>query len=97
MEVSLDTVRFHIDDETINDMTLEEYEAIEAAQDGMVKVRQLRPVLARFMVDEDGKPLEHDAAMALLGKQRMGDLEEIAAAFAAAFEDSTVPKANGSK
>src|SRR3989304_1560917 len=49
-------IRFLINREKLG-LTWEEYETIELAQEGDVKMRRLRPLVARFMVGEDNQPL----------------------------------------
>lgn len=88
-------LRFHIAKDIVNRMEEEEYEAIEMAQDGDVKMYRLRPLLARFVVNEDGSPMDHKLAMKVLGKITLGDWGEVINAFVTAMRDSTVPKANG--
>ena len=76
-------------------MAEEEYEAIEMAQEGEVKLYRLRPLMARFMVDENRKPLPHDAAKKILGKIPMGEFSNVTMQFVDAFKDSAVPPPSG--
>ena len=88
-------VQFHIDKDTINTMSWEEFEAFERAQDGDLKLYQIRPVLARFMVDTDGKHIDHKKAMQTLGKLPVDKVQEVVEIFTEAIKDGVVPKASG--
>jgi hypothetical protein len=87
-------IRFLINKDTMG-LTWEEYETIELAQEGNVKLRNLRPLVARFMVDEASKPLPHKAAMAELGKLPLDEINDVFTKFADAMRDTAIPKANG--
>ena len=76
-------------------MTWEEYETIELAQEGDVKMRRLRPVVARFMVDENNQPLPHPQALAILGKLTMDEVKDVFEQFANAMRESAVPNETG--
>lgn len=88
-------IHFHMDENKINDLAWEEYEAIEMAQEGRVKMHKLRPLMARFMVDDDNQPLDHEKAMGVLGKLPIGQLPELMKAFVDGMKVSMVPKENG--
>ena len=87
-------IRFLINREKIG-LTWEEYETIELAQEGDVKMRRLRPLVARFMVGEDNQPLPHPQALAILGKLPMDEVKDVFEQFASAMKESAVPNANG--
>ena len=87
-------IRFLINREKIG-LTWEEYETIELAQDGDVKMRRLRPVVARFMVDEKDQPLPHSQALAILGALPMEEVKDVFEQFANAMRESAVPNASG--
>ena len=94
----LDVINFDMDrmKEGIEALTWEEYEYFERAQDGEAKLYQLRPVLARFMVDGDRKLLSHDRAMKLLGKVPVMQIQEITKRFYETMKGAAIPKENAS-
>lgn len=83
--------RFRIDKNNLN-LTWEEYEALEMAQEGEVKLRRLRPLVARFMVDEAGQPIPHKQAIQTLGKLPMAEVTDIFQQFAQAMTETAIPK-----
>ena len=87
-------IRFLINREKIG-LTWEEYETIELAQEGDVKMRRLRPVVARFMVDENNQPLPHTQALAILGKLPMDEVKDVFEQFANAMRESAIPNGSG--
>ena len=89
-------IRFYINKSLLESMAEEEYEAIEMAQEGEVKLYRLRPLMARFMVDENRKSLPHDAAKKILGKIPMGEFSNVTMQFVDAFKESAVPNESGS-
>ena len=58
-------------------------------------MRRLRPVVARFMVDENDKPLLHSQALTILGKLPMSEVKDIFEQFANAMKEGAVPNGNG--
>lgn len=88
-------IHFHIDQESVQSMSWEEYETFERAQDGDVKMYQLRPILARFILNGDG-PMPHDKAMKMLGQLPISKIQETVEAFVGAIREGAIPKANGS-
>jgi hypothetical protein len=90
-------LRFAITKDLLDTMTEEEYEAIEMAQDGQTRLYRIRPLMARFMVDEQGQQLNHEAAKQQLGKIPMGEWADVTSQFVNAFRDNAVPNANGSQ
>jgi hypothetical protein len=88
-------IRFYINKALLESMAEEEYEAIEMAQEGEVKLYRLRPLMARFMVDENRKPLSHDLAKKILGKVPLGEFSSVTMQFVDAFKELAVP--NGSR
>jgi len=90
-------IHFHIDENSIKALTWEEYEAFEQAQDGDMKLYRLRPVLARFVIGENGnKPLPHRKAMQVLGALPLSEMPNIIETFVNAIRDGVIPKENGS-
>ena len=76
-------------------LTWEEYETIELAQEGEVKMRRLRPLVARFMVNENNEPLPHAQAVATLGKLPMDEVREVFEAFINAMKEAAIPNDKG--
>jgi len=89
-------INFHLSEDVVNQLTWEEYEAFERAQDGeSIKLYQLRPVLARFVVDENKKPIPHEKAMKQLGKVSMPQIKDVVTAFMSSLSNSAIPKGIG--
>jgi hypothetical protein len=57
-------VKLNITADALNELTWEQWEQIENGP----TTRQTRDIIAVFVVGEDGKPIPHDEAYALLGK-----------------------------
>ena len=87
-------IRFRFD---MNDrgLTWEDYETIEMAQDGVVKMHRLRPLVARFMTGENGQYLPHKQAMDVLGKLPLDEVKDVFQKFTQAVQDAAVPNASG--
>lgn len=82
--------------DTMKRISTDEYEALERASDGEVKIYRLRPVLARFMIDEAGNPIPHDMAMKQLGAMPFEEfMTDVFAAFFKTMQDLAVPNVNG--
>lgn len=90
-------VRFQIDRNSVfKSISTEEYEAMERAQDGDAKIYRLRPVLARFMVGEDGNILEHTRAMQTLAKLPFEEfMRDVFPAFFKTLQETAVPNQSG--
>ncbi len=88
-------IRFHVSAEQAQSLSIEEYETIERARDGAVRMYQLRPVLARFMVDEEGKPVEHEQAMKTIGALPASEIGNLMTAMSDALSEAAVPKGSG--
>jgi hypothetical protein len=88
-------ILFQITRELIEALPEKDYEVIEMAQDGEVKLYKLRPLLARFVVDDAGAKMPHAAAMRLLGEIPITQWGDVVNQFANALKTGTVPKANG--
>jgi hypothetical protein len=90
-------VRFQIDrNAVLKSISTEEYEAMEMAQDGDAKIYRLRPVLARFMVGEDGNLLEHGRAMRQLAKLPFEEfMRDVFPAFFKALQSAAVNPTSG--
>jgi len=91
------TYRFHFTEAVVNSMTEEEYEALERAQDGDVKMYLLRPLLARFMANDDLTPMDHAQAMKLIGKMPLLSIKDVIQEFMDAMKEKAVPKENGER
>ena len=89
-------INFHLTEDSINGLSWEEYEVFERVQDGeSLKLYKLRPILARFMVDENTKPIKHADALKTLAKVKMNEIKDVVSAFMEGMQNSTVPKASG--
>ena len=89
-------INFHLTEESVNGLSWEEYEVFERVQDGeSLKLYRLRPILARFMVDDKNVPIKHADALKTLAKVKMNEIKEVVTAFMEGMQNSTVPKANG--
>jgi hypothetical protein len=91
-------IRFQINRDTVRtQISTEEWEAMERAQDGELRIYRLRPVLARFMVAEDGTPIPHAQALRELGKVPLEEfVTDVFGAFFKALQDTAVPKVSAS-
>ena len=89
-------IHFLINEQSVNSMTWEEYEAFENAQEGNIKLKDLRPVLARFMTNGNDLPVERKKAMRILGELPLPKIKETVEIFMSTLQDSTIPKVNGS-
>lgn len=89
-------IHFLINEQSVNNMTWEEYETFERAQEGDVKLYRLRPILARFMLNGDGF-MEHKKAMDVLAKIPVGKIKETVSAFMETVKGSAVPPTKGSE
>src|SRR3990172_1982968 len=90
-------IRFLINKDTIKkDLSTEEWEALERAQDGEARIYHLRPLLARFVVDDKGKPVLRAQALRQLGAMPLEEfLTDVVAAFTNAMKETAVPNASG--
>lgn len=87
-------INFLINEQSVNNMTWEEYETFERAQEGDVKLYRLRPILARFMLNGDGF-MAHDKAMKILGGIPIGKIRDTVDQFMDVLKGATIPKGNG--
>jgi len=89
-------INFHLTEDSINGLSWEEYEVFERVQDGeSLKLYKLRPILARFMVDDKAQPIKHADALKTLAKVKMNEIKDVVSAFMEGMKNSTVPKAIG--
>jgi len=88
-------IQFLINEQSVNSMTWEEYETFERAQEGSIKLHQIRPILARFMVDDANDTVPHDQAMKTLGKVPMSKIKETIELFTTTLKVGTVPNPKG--
>ncbi len=90
-------IHFLINEQSVNNMTWEEFETFERAQEGDMKLYRLRPILARFMTNGGNLPVEHDKAMKVLAELPVSKIKETIEIFMNTLKEGTVPKANGSE
>jgi len=88
-------IHFHVSADIAKTLTVEEYEAIERAQDGDTRLYRLRPLMARFVVEEAGQPMPHEIAMQKIGRLNMEQMANVIKGFFEAMKDQAIPKANG--
>jgi len=90
-------IHFLINEKSINNMTWEEFETFEQAQEGDMKLYRLRPILARFMTNGNDLPMVHKDAMKILGTLPVSKIKETIELFMGTLKNGTIPKANGSE
>ena len=88
-------IEFLINEKSVNEMTWEEYETFERAQEGDLKLYRLRPILARFMLNGNNDFMEHDKAMKILADIPVAKIKETIELFMNSLKGSVVPKASG--
>lgn len=89
-------IQFYITEKAVNEMSAEDYEAFERAQDGEIKMYRLRPAICRFMVDEHNNPIPHEQAMKISGKMKIIQYKDFIEKFFQTMQDATISKGNGS-
>lgn len=89
-------IQFYITEKAVNEMSAEDYEAFERAQDGEIKMYRLRPAICRFMVNDKNEPIQYEQAMKLSGKMKVGQYKDFIEKFFNTMSEATIPKANGS-
>jgi hypothetical protein len=89
-------IQFLINEQSVNNMTWEEYEVFERSQEGNIKLKDLRPILARFMVDDNNKAVPHEQAMKTLGEVPVSKIKETIEIFMNTLKVGTIPNPNGS-
>lgn len=90
-------INFYITEQSVNDMDIVEYEAFERAMDGDVKLYRLRPAIARFMVDENNRPIPHAQALKISDKLKVKDVKDFLGKFFQVMQDSAVKKTRESE
>lgn len=90
------TFTFLINEESVNGLTWEEFETFEMAQEGKMRFYKVRPILARFLIDDNNQFIPHDKALEMLGKVPVGKIKETIGLFIDTLKGSAVPKASGS-
>ena len=90
-------IKFQVNGGTIyREISTPEWEAMERAMDGHVRVYQLRPILARFVVDEEGARLTQEQGMKIMDALPIHDfLHDVFPAFFTALREGAVPNGNG--
>src|SRR5215216_1712851 len=90
-------IRFQVNAKTFQDeISTEEWEAMEMAQDGQPRIYRLRPILARYVVGEDGKIMSQEGGLKVMAKIPLGEfLRDVFPAFFETLNGIAVPKATG--
>lgn len=89
-------LRFKLKPDEIQKWPEYEYEVLEMALDGIVKLYRLRPIMARYLVDENDQPLTSAAALKQLGEIPIGEWPVVVRQFMMGIKDAAIPKASGS-
>jgi hypothetical protein len=92
-------ITFRVNPETIyKEISTEEWEAMERAQDGKPRIYQLRPILARFVVGPDGNLLSQERGMESMRAIPIHDfLNDVFPAFFKTLSEGAVPKGNATQ
>ena len=85
---------FYITKDAVEEMEALEYEAFERAQDGEFRLYRIRPAIARFMVDENDKPIPYAIALKQSERMKLKDVKQFVNSFFETMKDSTIPKEN---
>jgi len=89
-------IHFHISQERFEELTWDAQIAMQDFQRGAeADLRGLRDMLAPFMQDEDGKWLEYEQAIGILGRIRTKETKQMVADFSMALKDFSIPKGTG--
>ncbi len=89
-------IRFFITEDAVNNMDVADYEALERAQDGDVKLYRLRPMMCRFMVDENNQPISFAQALKITDKIKMKEMKDFVGKFFETMKGAVIPKETGS-
>jgi len=89
-------IQFYITEKAVNEMSAEDYEAFERAQDGEIKMYRLRPAICRFMVDNNNQSIPYEQALKLSGKMKVGQYKDFIEKFFTTMNEAAIPKVNGS-
>ena len=65
------------------------------AQEGDIKLYRIRPLIARFMVDENQSPLPQVSAMKLLSVVSLDQVPIVIKQFMDTLKDKAIPKESG--
>lgn len=90
--MSIQAIRLRVDWDRL---TWEEFELLEQAGTGQFSFRLMRPLVAKFMVDEQGQAIPAAEAEAELGRLTRPQILEVVGALAAQLRDTAVPPASG--
>lgn len=81
-------IRFEID---ADGLTVEDMLLIEDVQEGTRPFHGMTSIMARFLVGENGQPLEKGAALAAIKKLTLAQFQAAAKAFVEAIQRKAVP------
>jgi hypothetical protein len=87
-------IHFHFTQDTLKSLTTDDYEAFERANDGELRIYRLRPVMARYMVDEQLQPIPYNVAYKSLNMP-MQEFIPVMQSFFEALNGAAVPNGNG--
>lgn len=79
-------IKFKFDGSVKDVLTWDDIEILEEGRIGKAK-----NILARFIVDENDKPIPFEEAKKQLGKLKMGQIEETMQAFTVLMKEEAIP------
>lgn len=91
------TLRFKLNADEIQKWPEQDYEVLEMAQDGIVKLYRLRPIMARYLIDASDQYLPTAAALKQLGEIPIGDWPAVVTQFVMGLQNAAVPNSSGSQ
>ena len=83
------TIKFVVT-ENMNELTWEDWNSLEEGAS-----KHTREIMARFLVDENDKPVEYKEAMKILGAVKMKELAEVTGGFWRSLRDASVNPQTG--
>jgi len=88
-------INFHITKEKFDSLTWDEWNALESAEQGEFKPKELMSIAVRFLADESNQPLDEKAARRNLGKLDTKDMGLALTKLSQAIIGYSVPKSTG--
>jgi hypothetical protein len=88
-------MKFVVTKDRMEELTLDQAIALEALAGGeKIDLAPMRDLFAHFVVDEDGKRPAEAEAVRMVGRLRLNEVKEAAAAFVDAIRDGLLPPAS---
>lgn len=85
-------INFLFDGEQVS---YEDIKILHKLQNGNTDPELLQILMAHFMVDEKGNYLPEEKAIRIIDKLKGKEIADLQAKFLAAFQEASIPKANG--